>query len=318
MKRSPVLLFLALGFLCGPLCLAQTPVPSQDKGATPIQDNSFLIEEAYNQEAGVVQHINTFMWQRHGDWLYTFTQEWPAGSQQHQLSYTLPVQRMAGQHGIGDVALNYRYQLVGDGDARVAVAPRFSLLLPTGNAKKDLGAGGVGVQLNLPISVVLHKHLVTHWNAGATLTPAAKNAMSEEAGTYDYNLGQSVIWLAAPTFNVLLERSTPVLKTSSAPGERSVGIASSSTLGSGGPIISAVACKSSPGLQSLWASDRATVTSQSSFISALSTPLRSRRSSGHGRMRHQAPAKELAPLSFQAFQEQTRPLNRQRASLRVG
>jgi len=26
----------------------------------PIQDNSFLIEEAYNQESGVVQHISTF------------------------------------------------------------------------------------------------------------------------------------------------------------------------------------------------------------------------------------------------------------------
>ena len=28
--------------------------------APPIQDNSFLVEEAYNQERGVVQHINTF------------------------------------------------------------------------------------------------------------------------------------------------------------------------------------------------------------------------------------------------------------------
>ena len=28
--------------------------------AGQIQDNSFLIEEAYNQEANVVQHISTF------------------------------------------------------------------------------------------------------------------------------------------------------------------------------------------------------------------------------------------------------------------
>src|SRR5215831_17813815 len=27
-----------------------------------IQDNSFLIEEAYNQDYGVVQHINNFTW----------------------------------------------------------------------------------------------------------------------------------------------------------------------------------------------------------------------------------------------------------------
>ena len=43
-----------------------------------IQDNNFLIEEAYNQEEGVVQHISTFsrMWNSQ-DWSYTFTQEWP-------------------------------------------------------------------------------------------------------------------------------------------------------------------------------------------------------------------------------------------------
>ena len=55
------------------------------RGQTPdrgIQDNSFLIEEAYNQEPGVVQHISTF--QRAvptGQWQYTFTDEWPAWSQ---------------------------------------------------------------------------------------------------------------------------------------------------------------------------------------------------------------------------------------------
>jgi len=45
----------------------------------PIQDNSFLIEEAYNQEFGVVQHTSTLtrLWNRK-DWIYTFTQEWPA------------------------------------------------------------------------------------------------------------------------------------------------------------------------------------------------------------------------------------------------
>ena len=32
----------------------------QDASA-PIQDNSFLIEEAYNQERGVVQHLQLFL-----------------------------------------------------------------------------------------------------------------------------------------------------------------------------------------------------------------------------------------------------------------
>ena len=69
---SNLLCFLALA----PVVLALEEPRRPVEG---IMDNSFLIEEAYNQEEGVVQHINTFMRQRHGDWLYTFTQEWPIG-----------------------------------------------------------------------------------------------------------------------------------------------------------------------------------------------------------------------------------------------
>lgn len=181
--------------------------PKQDQ--PKIQDNSFLIEEAYNQEAGVVQHINSFIRMRSGDWLYTFTQEWPLFGQKHQLSFTLPAARVSdvfGSHaGIGDVALNYRYQLVGNGETRVAVAPRFTLLAPTGDSKRGLGSGAVGVQLSLPASVVLSDKFVTHWNAGTTITPSAKNARGEKATTTEYSLGQSIIWLAAPAFNVMLE-----------------------------------------------------------------------------------------------------------------
>jgi hypothetical protein len=61
---------------------------------SPIQDNSFLIEEAYNQEEGVVQHIGSFerLTNSH-DWVYTQTDEWPLRSIKHQLSVTL-----AGTH----------------------------------------------------------------------------------------------------------------------------------------------------------------------------------------------------------------------------
>ena len=60
-----------------------------------IQDNSFLLEEAYNQEAGVVQHISSFtrFWDSKS-WAYTFTQEWPIPSlPRHQLSFTATVVR---------------------------------------------------------------------------------------------------------------------------------------------------------------------------------------------------------------------------------
>src|SRR5689334_16652883 len=124
-------------------------------GETPIQDNSFLVEEAYNQERGVVQHISTFtrMWNGKG-WNYSFTQEWPAPRNwRHQFSYTL-----MGMHagsfsnsgaGIGDIVLNYRYQLAGSGERRVAFAPRMSVLVPTGEVDKGRGQGAFGMQTNL-------------------------------------------------------------------------------------------------------------------------------------------------------------------------
>ncbi|PYP40076.1 MAG: hypothetical protein DMD48_04640, partial [Gemmatimonadetes bacterium] len=104
----------------------------------PIADNSFLMEEAYNQERGVVQHISA--WQRalrSTAWAFTFTQEWPLASQTHQLSYTVPLQRTArpSSTGLGDAALNYRYQLR-RAAARVAIAPRLSLIVPTGSAAR--------------------------------------------------------------------------------------------------------------------------------------------------------------------------------------
>ena len=176
----------------------------------PIQDNSFLIEEAYNQERGVVQHINAFSrYAKSGGWLYTFTQEWPLGGVKHQLSYTLPVQdvnsELAAAVGLGDVALNYRYQAVGDSDTKVAFAPRLSLLVPTGKWKEGLGSGGLGLQLNLPLSWVWTSRVVTHWNAGITHTFAAHAETGDKAATNALNLGQSFVWLAGRRVNLLLE-----------------------------------------------------------------------------------------------------------------
>ncbi len=188
---------------------ASTPGGAQDPGGPPpIADNSFLMEEAYNQERGVVQHISVFQLFRGGhSWAYTFTQEWPLFSRTHQLSFTLPIQRTENgasfATGLGDVAVNYRYQLAGT--ERLSVAPRLSLLLPTGRARSDLGSGALGVQVNLPVSAVVARKVVTHWNAGATVTPSAQNPVGDEATTRSYNLGASAVWLARPTFNFLIE-----------------------------------------------------------------------------------------------------------------
>jgi hypothetical protein len=173
----------------------------------PIQDNSFLIEEAYNQESGVVQHIHTFsrVWNSR-DWAYSFTQELPMPRHaRHQLSYTFSRLRVAGMNGTGDTAFNYRYQLLGDGNSRVAFSPRVSVLLPTGDPWLGTGAGGTGIQTNLPLSVALTKRLVSHTNVGSTFVHTARSADGFRAGTVGVSYGQSLVVLAHPRFNVMLE-----------------------------------------------------------------------------------------------------------------
>ncbi|HEU5039337.1 MAG TPA: transporter [Gemmatimonadales bacterium] len=174
-----------------PRLLAQAP--------PPIADNSFLIEEAYNQESGVVQHISTFARADGGEsWDFSFTQEWPLTGQRHQVGFTLPIGYAETRGtGIGDLALNYRYQLAGAGEAPLHAAPRLSLLLPTGSEEDGRGRGSVGIQANLPVSYGLSPALVTHWNAGATL--------GTDETTVDVNLGASLIWRLRSSFNLLVE-----------------------------------------------------------------------------------------------------------------
>jgi hypothetical protein len=203
-------LFLALPL---PLLLDAATLPAQERPRAsdeprPIQDNSFLVEEAYNQERGVVQHISAFARTIGGDaWAYAFTQEWPLGGLRHQVSYTLLVSRAdepGGSVGLGDVALNYRYQIGNAEGSPVAFAPRLTALLPVGSSRKGLGAGGPGVQLNLPLSIALPA-IALHSNAGVTYTPRARDALGDRAPTARYNFAQSLVWLVHPKLNLLLE-----------------------------------------------------------------------------------------------------------------
>ena len=154
----------------------------------PLQDNSFLVEEAYNQEPGVVQHISSVLYNRtSGGWLANFTQEWPLGGQRHQLSYSLPFSWLReGGSGLGDILLNYRYQLLVEEGRRPAIAPRLSLIFPSGDVRQGLGTGSAGIQANLPVSKQLSERLARtstlaprfFRGRGAATCPAANNCRS--------------------------------------------------------------------------------------------------------------------------------------------
>lgn len=189
------------------LC-AQEGDPRPAKG---IQDNSFFIEEAYNQEPGVVQHILNLtgsVTRRAGpddkEWSAVFTQEWPLGSQTHQLSCTVPYLLLEADgrstNGFGDVLINYRFQALLETSTIPAFAPRFSLVLPIGDDSRGLGNGVPGYQLNLPVSKIVSDRWTLHGNAGLTFLPDVQTR-----DLINYSLGGSAIFALHRDLNLMLE-----------------------------------------------------------------------------------------------------------------
>ncbi len=194
--------------LTATIALATLPLPRDVVAQAPvgIQDNSFLLEEAYNQERGVVQHIATYQVARGAAGFdASFTQEWPVGGIRHQLSYSIPVVRADASTGIGDVELNYRYQLEGDGNAVLAIAPRFTALLPTGDWKRGRGRGALGAEIGFPLSYVVSPTLTTHLNVTAGVTPRARVIADQRATVTDFSLGGSAIVTALSNLHFMLE-----------------------------------------------------------------------------------------------------------------
>lgn len=184
--------------------LATAPTLRAQEGA--IQDNSFLVEEAYNQEPGVVQHIVLVERPRHGGgWESTFTQEWPVGRLPQQLSFTLTSASVDGRTGVGDTLVNWRLQLVGDGHARFALAPRISLVVPTGDTDRVPNTGGGGLEVAWPASWVLTDTLVSHTDVGASRIHRAHDTVGHKADLERIYAAQSFVWLLRPRFNVMLE-----------------------------------------------------------------------------------------------------------------
>jgi len=179
-----------------------------------ISDNSFFVEEAYNQEAGVVQHIlaTSFDVDRQpgsNDRAVelTFIQEWPLFGMTHQIGFALPYgfSRSGGndENGLGDMQLDYRYQVYYDEPSLTGFAPRLSVILPTGDEVKGFGEDTVGLDVNLPFSTMVSDDWFVHANAGATWLPNAASAGDRDLT--HYNLGLSGIYAATPELHFLLE-----------------------------------------------------------------------------------------------------------------
>jgi hypothetical protein len=172
-------LVLGLAVACPAAAGAQQPPPAASARPFEILDNSFLVEEAYNQEAGIFQNIFGVIRTDAGQWAATFTQEWPAPSVRHQLSYA---------------------------------SPRISLLLRA-RREHSLEAARVGLELNLPASRQF-RNIYLHGNAGVRMYPQVESSVfpspvelraSHDVALVNPFLAGSAILRVKPMLNLMFE-----------------------------------------------------------------------------------------------------------------
>lgn len=190
-------------------------------GQPNIEDNSMLIEEAFNQEKAIIQHISNWVFSdlKGGDLTYAYTQEIPMIEDKFQFSFTLNYnafnQAVPGHNksGLGDLLLNFRPMLMDKTDWAIVI-PRFTIIVPTGSAQGGMGDGAWGTQFNMAVTKRLNSKLTTHWNAGFT------QLFGKEIYSFDfngdqylatrknetaYNVGLSGIYIVGDALNLMLE-----------------------------------------------------------------------------------------------------------------
>jgi len=170
-----------------------------------IRDNLILLEEAYNQEPGVIQHIFVTYLRPKKDiaWSLSFTQEWPVPTETHQLSYTIVTGKdeATGKAYLDDIMLNYRHQAVLK--QCCAFAPRFSLILPTSTA--DDASKVLGIEIGLPFSLEIGRYFAVHVNAGTTLRFSAVKKDCKQRHDIETFAGIAPVFAPFSFLNFLVE-----------------------------------------------------------------------------------------------------------------
>lgn len=172
-----------------------------------IEDNSFLLEEAFNQEWGVYQFIQKYQYMNKSKtYDYAFENEIPIADKVHQFSYEIPMAKTDkdANGAVGDMSLNYRWQpLNKDG---MLVAERFGLILPTGKVDEGTGSGVYGFEFMQAATISIGERWMNHWNFGFDVLPNAKtDGIDKRRTTTGFTAGSSLIYLLRDDFNLMFE-----------------------------------------------------------------------------------------------------------------
>ena len=204
MNFSTFFLVLIVSFISAS---AQTP-------DMPINDNSFLIEEAYNQEKGVFQNILLMQIEKseiadgvHYAFKGSFTQEWPLGGNKHQLSYSVPYWFNGPFEWLDNILINYRYQLE---FKNLFFAPRISFQIPTAPGKENKFKG---IQFFIPASFEADKLWTFHFNAGYATGKCISNVDYDKVSYNTCTTGGSIIYNLSNRFNLMFEALVTAEKT---------------------------------------------------------------------------------------------------------
>ena len=195
------------------VCSAAALAPAHNAGGQPanaepfeILDNSFLVEEAFNQEAGIFQNI--FGLVAHA----AATGASRSRRSGRSPSQTAPVVVHAAalgarrrRRGVGDVMINYRYQATVEGPGRPGV---FTACLadPSDRDEQRARSMSVGLQFNLPFSKQTRRLSTSTGTPGSTWLPRASSSdgVTLQTSTSPFLAG-SAIYRLRPMFNLMLE-----------------------------------------------------------------------------------------------------------------
>ncbi len=195
-------------------------------GEAVLEDNSFVVDEAFNQGKGSVQYMACYQHNRwkDADPVLSFCQELPLRSSRHQLGYSLAyvfhtgLQSNSLKPGPGDASVHYSYWLKNT-SSRVMVVPKLIAWLPIGKAIHSNGSGGWGGKLSLAMTTKLSGKWVVHTNVLASriwgsrhyfqygnATVAAGSVEFAKRNLNSLGVGFSVNYLLHPRFHFVLEK----------------------------------------------------------------------------------------------------------------
>lgn len=164
-----------------------------------IEDNSLLLEEAYNQKPGELQLIQTYETFKDERPDYNIELEAPLSGTTHQLAIAFGKEKT-----FSDVELGYRFQAI-NVDGKI-LTEGLRLILPTGSLENESDHGVVGYEWLQSATVIFSEKISHHWNLGVRIYPNAESRMTSDDRTLtNFIGGTSIVYYYRDNFNFLIE-----------------------------------------------------------------------------------------------------------------